>query len=408
MFSNKRLIVGIIALVAVTSVVSVLGSALVFSGLDYLNPKYEISFDPKAVSIENIRKFVQVRDVLKSEYYKTVDENNLVEGAISGMADSLGDPYTMYFNKEQMKVFMERSDGSYVGIGVSITMGNDGLLTIIEPFKGSPAEKAGMLQGDKIIRVGDKDVTAIRDEDIIISMIKGPENTGVKVTVYRPSEGKPIEFDMVRKRIKVENIRSEVLPGNIGYIRIIMFDSDISRYFEEHLNALLGQGIDALVIDVRDNPGGSYDQVVKIADRLLPKGLIVYTEDRRGKKVEEFSDPKQLELPMAVLVNDNSASASEILSGALKDHNKATLVGVKTFGKGLVQAVLPLSDGSGLKVTVSRYFTPSGVCIQDIGIEPNQTVQLPEKYNNMPVSQIPRGDDVQLQTAVEILKAKKQ
>lgn len=403
---NRKLLLGIILLVVSTSVLTFAVSAALFAAWGFFNSNQGITFDPGTVSPENVRKFNQVRSLLKNEFYQEVDENVLLEGAISGMADSLGDPYTVYFNREQMEQFTERSDGSYVGIGVTVTMDSSGLLTVIEPFDDSPAQKAGIQQGDKIIKVDDKDVSGIRDENMIISMIKGPENTKVKVTVYRPSEGKSIDFEMVRKRIKIVNVRSEVQNGNIGYIRIIMFDNEIARYFEEHLKKLLDQGIKGLVIDLRDNPGGSYDQVVKIADRILPKGLIVYTEDRKQNKHEEFSDEKALGLPLVILVNGNSASASEILAGAVKDHKVGTLVGTKTFGKGLVQQVVPLPDGSGLKLTVARYFTPSGVCIQDIGIEPDVIVEVPEQYSNVPISQIPKGDDIQLQTAFEMLKAK--
>lgn len=377
----------------------------IFAGCGLFKPRYDISFDPQSVSAENVKKFNQVRDILKKNYLENVDENTLLEGAIAGMAESLNDPYTVYFNKEQMKSFMEKSEGSYVGIGVSILMDNNGLLTIIEPFEDSPAKKAGILQGDKITRVDDKDVTAIRDENMVISMIKGQENTKVKITVYRPSEGKSIDFDIIRKRIKISNIRSEVLPGNIGYIKIIMFDGEIAKFFEEHLNKLLAQNIKGLVIDLRDNPGGAYDQVVKIADRLLPEGLIVYTEDRNKKGDVEKSDKNELNLPLTILVNGNSASASEILAGAVKDHHKGKLIGTKTFGKGLVQVVLPLEDGSGIKVTISKYFTPSGICIQGIGIQPDEVVEVSESYRDKPVSQIPRGDDTQLQTAVQVLKA---
>lgn len=404
MFGNRKRLLGVIAIVLATAVISFSAGAVVLYSWYNLYPRYEIPFDSKNVSIDNIKKFSQVRNILKDRYYEAVDENVLVEGAISGMADSLRDPYTVYFNKEQMKSFEEKSEGSYVGIGVSITMDNNGLLTIVEPFEDSPALKAGIKKDDKIVKVDDQDVTSIRDENMVISMIKGQENTKVKIGVLRPSEGKTLDFEMVRKKIKIVNIKSEVLQDNIGYIKLVMFDSDIAGDFEKHLNALLAKKIKGLIIDVRDNPGGSLDQVVAIADRLLPKGLIVYMEDKDKTKTEKNSNEKELDLPMAVLINGNSASASEILAGAIKDHNKGTLIGTKTFGKGLVQEVRNLHDGSGLKVTIARYFTPSGVCIQGIGIQPTVAVELPEKYKTLPVSQVPREDDTQLKKAMEILK----
>lgn len=405
MIKNKKLLVGIISLVLVTAIITFAISAVIFYGINYFNPKYQIAFDKSKVNITNVNKFNQVRSILEKSYYENVDENTLVEGAIAGMADSLKDPYTVYFTKEQMAMFTEEVAGSYVGIGVSISpVDKDGIVSIIEPFEGSPAKKAGVMQGDKIVKVDDKDIIGLRDENLVVKMIRGKEGTPVKLTVYRPSEGKYIDFDIVRKSIKIENIKSEVLPGNIGYIRLVKFDAEIANYFEQHLNKLLEKGITGLIIDVRDNPGGRYDQVVAIADRLLPKGTIVYTEDKNKKRRTEYSDDKELNLPLVVLVNGNSASASEILAGAVKDYNKGTLVGMKTFGKGLVQIDYPLGDGSGLKVTIARYFTPSGVCIQGIGILPNVEVQLPDKLKNMAVSQIPRNEDVQLQKAVEIIK----
>lgn len=378
----------------------------VFFAIRFFNPDYEISFDPKSVSISNINKFNQVRSILKNDYYQKVDENDLIEGAVGGLADSLKDPYTVYFNKEQMKSFMEKSEGSYVGIGISVNSDENGLLTVIESFEDSPAQKAGIIKGDKIIKVDDEDVTAIRDENMVISMIKGQEDTKVVITVYRPSLGKSFSFKIMRKRIKVDNIKSEVLPDNIGYIKLMMFDQEISKDFNNHLNKLLMQGIKGLIIDLRDNPGGSYEQVVAIADRLLPEGLIVYTEDRNKIKQEKKSDKAELGLPMVLLINGNSASASEILAGAIKDLEKGTLVGTKTFGKGLVQELRLLNDGSGIKVTVSKYYTPSGVCIQGIGIKPDMEVDVTSEYKDLPVSQIPRSKDIQLKTGVEVLKAK--
>lgn len=390
----------------VASILSASILAAGYAGWRYLNPRFTVNFDPASVKYDNIKKFSQVRDILKQDYYKKVDENILVEGAVSGLADSLRDPYTVYFSKDQMKSFMEKSQGSYVGIGVSVNTDSNGVLTIVEPFENSPAKLAGLKQGDKIIKVDDKDVTALRDESMIISMIKGAENTKVRLTVYRPSEDRTLSFEVTRKRIKASNIKSEILAGNIGYIKLVMFDSEIAGYFEKDLDKMLSKGIKGLIIDLRDNPGGSYEQVVAIADRLLPEGLIVYTEDRNQKRQEKKSDKRELGLPLVLLINGNSASASEILAGAVKDHGYGTLVGTKSFGKGLVQELKTLSDGSGIKVTISRYFTPAGVCIQGIGVKPDMEIDSPEEYSNLPVSQIPRNKDIQFRTAVEVMQGK--
>lgn len=411
MLRNKRLILGIIIIVIISSTITFFISSALFIGWGQINPGYNITFDPEKTSIDNVNKFNKVRNILRDLYYEDVDENKMLEGAISGMANSLGDVYTTYYTKEQMKKLMEissKSEEIYVGIGVNVIMDENGLLTIVEPFEGSPAKEAGMIRGDKIIKVNGEDVTDIKDQDMIISLIKGPENTSVKITVYRPSEVRSIDFDLMRKKIKyIINIKGDVLDKNIGYIKIVSFnDRNISKLFKEELNKLLKKGIKGLIIDVRDNPGGYYGEVVNIADRLLPEGIIVYTEDKNKKQEIEKSDKEELKLPMAVLINGNSASASEVLAGAIKDHNKGTLVGTKTFGKGLVQDVKILDDGSGIKVTIAKYFTPSGVCIHGIGIPPDVEVNLVEEYRNMPISSVPIAEDNQLKTAIEILKAK--
>ncbi len=402
---NRGLLLAAIILVVVTSMATFAVSALIFLGWGNINQGV-IYFNPDTVDQSIVAKFNKVRSILKNEYYENVDENKLLEGAIAGMADSLGDPYTAYYTKEEWKMYSESITGSYVGIGVSISLGEDNLVTIVEPFEGSPAEEVGMKKGDKIIRVDGKDVRGVKDGDAVVNMIRGPENTKVKITVYRPSNGEMLEFDLTRKKIKIANIKSRMLEDNIGYIRIVKFDSEINRYFNEHLNKLISNGMKALVIDVRDNPGGYYDQVVAICDRLLPEGTIVYTEDKYKRQDVKKSDAKELGMPIAVLINSNSASASEILAGAIKDHKKGTLVGTKTFGKGLVQASSTLDDGSGLKVTIARYFTPSGVCIHGAGIMPDIEIDVPEEYKDSPISDIPPEKDIQLKAAVENLKGK--
>ncbi len=401
---KKSLVIGAVLLVIGTAIITFLVSVFVVFNIN--QKPFSINFDPEKVSKGNIQKFNEARDILVNDFYEEVDQNVLVEGAISGMADSLKDPYTVYFTPEQMRKLMETSEKSeenYSGIGVAITLDNDGVVTVIEPFEGSPAIKAGVRQGDKIISVNGQDITALKDEDMVVKMIKGPEGTSVRITVYRPSEGRWIDFDIIRKTIKYEyNIRSTVLNGDIGYIRIISFmDNNLFRIFNQHLDELLSKNIKSLIIDLRDNPGGSLQQVVYIADRLLPRGLIVYTEDRNKIVEQKNSDEVELNLPMAVLINGNSASASEILAGALKDHKKAILIGTKTFGKGIVQELKSLNDGSGLKVTTSKYFTPSGVCIQGIGIKPDIEVVMPEEFKNVPVSQVPKDKDPQLIRAEE-------
>ncbi len=389
-------------MVVITALATFTVSALLFIGWSHFKPN-SIIFDTRTVSANNIRKFNKVRNLLKSEYYGEVDENKLLEGAIAGMVEALGDPYTAYYNKEEWQMLQEEVGGNYVGIGVVITTDEDGLITVVEIFKNSPAEKAGIKAGDKIIRVDGKDVKNL-SEDMVIKMIRGKENTKVAITLFRPSEEKTIELELTRQLVDIENIESRKLEQDIGYIRIIKFDTDIARDFKGHLNELMDRGIKGLIIDVRDNPGGLYDEVVEIADRLLPEGIIVYTEDKYGQKEVEYSDKDYLDMPLVLLINEYSASASEILAGAIRDHQRGTLVGVKTFGKGLVQEPISLGDGSGLKITVQKYFTPAGYCIHGKGIEPDIAVDAGEKYKNVSVSRIPIEEDRQLIRAVEVLK----
>jgi carboxyl-terminal processing protease len=401
MFKNRSNILTLVSLVVITALISFSISALIFNGWNKLNPN-SISFDKDSVSKENINKFNKVRDILKSQYYKNVNEDEMLEGAIAGMAESLGDRYTAYYTREKWQRFEQDLQGSFVGIGVTVRMDDNGLLNIVEVYDDSPAKKSGAIPGDRIVKVNGTDVTKMA-EDEIIKLIRGRENTKVMVTVFRESESRFIDLDIVRQKIKEENIKSRLLEGNIGYIRLIKFDSEIAKYFEQRLKQLEKQGIQGLIIDVRDNPGGYYRQVVTIADMLLPKCTIVYTEDKYKKKEYEYSDSEELKMPLAVLVNGNSASASEILAGAIKDNKKGLLIGTKTYGKGLVQASFTLDDGSGIKVTVQRYFTPSGVCIQGTGIQPDVKVDPEEQYDNYPVSRIPLEDDVQLKKAIELI-----
>jgi carboxyl-terminal processing protease len=308
-----------------------------------------------------------------------------------------------------MKKFMEESSGNYEGIGVLVSMDENYLLTVAEVFPETPAKEAGIKKGDKIVKVDQEDVTSIRDPDDIVKKIKGPPGTMVKITVFREEIKDYIDFDLTRQTINVSYISSRMLDDNIGYIRIKQFDNDISQDFRNHLNSLLAEGMKGLVIDLRDNPGGDYNEVVKICDMLLPSGLIVYVEDRYGNRREEFSDSNFVDIPMSVLINGYSASASEIMSAALKDYQKAVLVGTKTFGKGLVQQIdVRFPNGAGLKYTIAKYLTPSGLSIQDVGVEPDIEIMLDAEFRNTSIDDIPIEKDNQLQAAISEVRKKTQ
>ncbi len=404
---NRNLVYAVSVSVLITAFVTFVASFMLFYNLRYFNSAYTIHFDPEKVDAGSIRKFNEVRSLLNIKFYEEPDQNKMLEGAVAGMAYSLGDPYTVYYNREQFNAFLKastKSEENYVGVGIPIMLDENGIVTALDPYDDSPAKEAGVQQGDKIIKVNGQDIIGLRDDTIVADMIKGPEGTPVTITVFRPSEGRNIDFTLTRKRIKaIINISSTMLTDKIGYIKIRMFDNDIAKNFQKQLDKLLNQNMKGLIIDVRDNPGGSYEGVISIVDRLIPEGLIVYTEDRNKERKSRYSDSQELGMPIAVLINGNSASASEILAGALKDHNKGILIGTKTFGKGLVQEVHRLSDGSGLKVTVAKYYTPSGVCIQGTGIEPHIVMEMPEKYKGVSPSRIPRDEDVQLLKAISVI-----
>ena len=231
--------------------------------------------------------------------------------------------------------------------------------------------------------------------------IRGVPGTNVEVTVYRPEINDYITFNMVRQVINLVYIHSDMLEGNIGYIQLKLFDEDISYDFANHVNKLIMNGAKGIILDLRNNPGGDYEQVVRIADMIVPEGIIVYTEDRNGKREEKKSDANELNIPMTVLINEYSASASEILSAAIKEYGKGTLVGKTTFGKGLVQSIVRLEGGAGLKYTVSKYYTPSGVCIQDVGVTPDIEVENDQQYRYYSIEDIPEGEDRQLACAIQ-------
>lgn len=372
---------------------------------DWFRPQSAILLDSDKVGAEDTAAFNRVLSLIKTRYYKQVDEQDLFEYAIKGIAAGTGDPYTSYFTPEEMTEFLEDASGNYVGIGVGVNMDDSGLLTVGEVFPDTPADKAGMRIGDKIVKVDGEDVTGLSDASLIIAKIKGEAGTDVKVQVYRPADTQYHDFAMQRAAINTPNITSRLLENGIGYIRISQFDEDIARGFREEWNNLAAKGAKSLVIDLRYNPGGDYYQVCAIADMLLPEGLIVYTEDRAGKREERLSDAGALNVPMAVLVNGYSASASEILSASLQDYGKAVIIGEKTFGKGLVQTIdTKFTNGAGFKYTISTYYSPKGHNIQHEGVKPDIEIKLDETYAATALAKIPEGKDNQLSVAISEMR----
>lgn len=348
------------------------------------------------------KKLLAIESVINNYYVGDVNTEKLREGIYKGFVSGVGDVYTNYYTADEYASFMEKSSGVYAGIGIQMTLDSaDNTIMIVDVFEGSPAEEVGMLPNDKIIKVAGQTVTG-DDFSSLPNMVKGKIGSKVKITIYRPSEGKSYDLDVERRNITTASVESKMLKDNIGYIKIVQFEEITYDQFKKALDELTGEQMQGLIIDVRDNPGGLLKVTEKIADELVPAGIVVSTENKVGKNEVYYADDEYIDIPIAVLVNGNSASASEVLAGAIKDTGRGKLIGETTYGKGVVQSVIPLTDGSALKVTTAKYFTPSGVCIQGIGIEPDYVVTLPVEL--LTKSKLTEEEDIQLQKAVEVLK----
>ncbi|MCM1386075.1 MAG: S41 family peptidase [Bacillus sp. (in: Bacteria)] len=326
------------------------------------------------VNDDSITKLEAIEDVIDEYYYKEEDihTDEMIEGMYAGMVASLGDPYSVYYTAEEWQTLMQDTEGIYFGIGAYISLDKTtGFGKINGVIDNTPAQEVG-LREDDIIYMIDGEIAQGLELSEIVARIKGEEGTTVHLTIYRDGEDDYLEMDVVRKQIESPTVNYEMYDNGIGYIQITEFDDVTVDQFTEAMAVVKGSGAAGLILDLRSNPGGSLSAVVDIARQILPEGLIVYTEDRAGKRMEyTCSGENEWKLPLIVLVNGNSASASEILAGAIKDYGIGTLMGTKTFGKGIVQRILPLTDGTALKLTVSAYYTPKGNNIHNIGIEPD-------------------------------------
>lgn len=349
------------------------------------------------------KKLSEIEDLMNKYYLDEIDSGEVEACLYKGALAGLGDLYAAYYTQEEYQSLLDSTSGSYCGIGVEMSQNiATGIITVTRVFEGSPAGEAGMLPGDVFYMVEDTEVTG-EDLTKVVSLIKGEEFTDVTIYVAREGESDYLEFQVERRTIEVPTVSYEMLENQIGYIAISNFDDVTTDQFLQAMDALEAQNMKALIVDLRNNGGGLVSSVRDILDRLLPEGLLVYTEDKYGVRENEVSDAEHFfDKPMAVLINGNSASASEIFAGAIKDYEAGTLVGTKTFGKGIVQKIFPLSDGTGVKLTVSKYYTPKGNNIHGIGIEPDVEIELEESLKREAV--IPKDQDNQLQKALELLK----
>ena len=355
--------------------------------------------------ISNLETSLNKIQSLIDDYYlwsDEIDEDALIESAIEGYVEGLGDVYTEYIPEEDMEEFTEDITGSFVGIGIYM-IGDEETDSIVVyyPIPDSPAEQAGVQAGDIIKSVDGVEYT-YEDIDTIADNIKGEEGTTVTLVVER--DGEELEFEIERATINTNPITIEVLEDNIGYLKLPSFDTDTAEDFREKVEELQKQGCTSLIIDLRNNGGGILDETTDIADLLLEKGrTIITTKDKyENEEVIISEDEATFEMPVVILANENSASASEVLIGALKDNDRATIIGTTTYGKGVIQTVISLSNGGSLKLTTAEYYTPNGTAINGVGIDPDIEIELPDTVTN--IYSVDESEDTQLQAAIEFLQ----
>lgn len=358
----------------------VLIGAIGFSGF-MLGTNLDLGQGMKADDKELIGEMESLKGLLDNNFLFDYEEEDLYNGALKGMFANLGDPYTSYYPADEFTKLMENLDGRYKGIGVTVSASKEGTIKVIQVFEDSPAKEAGMKSGDIIKSVESKEFDAT-ELDKAVGLIRGEPGTKVKLEVIRISEDKPegeeIPMMVERRDVKVDTVFAENLSigdKNIGYLRLSAFDDITWDDFKEKYSKLKNSDIDGLVLDLRNNPGGSLDVCLNIADTFLDEGVIVTTEDKNGNVITEKSDSDMDDIPMVTLINENSASASEILAGAFKDRGRSKIIGKKSFGKGIVQKLFPLENGAGAKITISEYKTPNGEKINKIGVKPDVEVE---------------------------------
>ncbi len=337
-------------------------------------------------------KFFRALQVVKARYVEQVDTETLIAGAVKGMVSSLGDPHSIYMDAKMYKEFMVETEGSFGGVGMVLGV-KDKTLTVVSPIEGTPSDKAGIKSGDQILKIDGKD-TKDMALDEAVSKIRGPEGTTINLSVRHENE--PVkEIALTRSNIQIKTVAGKMLPDKIGYIRISMFNDNTGNDFAQKYKELEAEGMKGIILDLRDNPGGLLEESVKVASKFVPKGPVVSVVTRDGHRETHSSNLEAIKYPVAVLVNGGSASASEIVSGAIQDTASGTLIGTKTYGKGSVQTVLRLDSGA-IKLTIAKYLTPNDRSINGIGIEPDIKVEMDRDAKS----------DIQLDKAIDFVKEK--
>lgn len=350
------------------------------------------------------KKTGEIEELINAYYLDEIDGQKVEDTMYTGMVAGLEDPYSVYYSKEELESMEESISGAYSGIGATLTQDPDtGELSVVSCFDGTPAQEAGLQPGDVITGWNGNSVEGMELSELVSKIKTDPEE---QLTLEIERDGETLEVELTRREVQVPTVEYEMLDDQIGYIRLVEFDEVTADQFKEALEDLENQNMEKLIIDVRNNPGGVLQVVCDMLDQLLPEGLIVYTEDKNGNRKEYTSDEEhQFTKPLAVLANENSASASEIFAGAIQDYGIGTIVGTTTFGKGIVQRTFYLSDGTGVKLTVAKYYTPKGHDIHKKGITPDVEVELDEELKNQ--SSISHEEDNQLQKAIEVLQEEK-
>lgn len=401
-YEKKQKIYKIVMLIVIVSVVTFLATGVfMYKTMGGTKTKYVVlKGNGNSNSIDTILS--NFKDIINEKYLGEVNDEDLINGAIKGYIAGLNDPYTEYYTKEEMEEVTEETYGNFDGIGIYMTKDIETeYVLVLSPIEESPAEKAGVLPGDLIIKVDGEDIKGLA-LDSVTAKIKGVPGTKVKIEVLRGTETK--EYEIERKNVKINHVKTDILENNIGYIKLSTFDDGCSKEFETKYDELNKNNIKGLIIDLRSNGGGIVDEALEIIDLIVDKNeTMLITVDKNNK--EEISKAKKnpkITEPIVILTNETTASASEILAGALKDLGKAKIIGTKTYGKGVIQELITLSNGAGIKITTNEYYTPNRNKINEKGIEPDQKVELPKDLQNQ--LNIEKEQDTQLQKAIEILK----
>lgn len=396
----------IIMLVLLTTFITFMVTSLTLYTHFTRNPAYTVlTGESKENGTSGLEKYLsKVKKIIDEEYLwkEDINEDLLKDGAVEGYVKALGDEYTEYIPESEMEEFKEDINGSYTGIGIYMVVDKDtNKIIVYYPISDSPAEKAGIKSGDIIVSVDGVEY-GYEDFSKIADYIKGKEGTKVKLGIER--DGKKLDFEIERAKIEINLVTSKMIEENIGYVKLSSFDENAAKNFKEKVDKLVENGAKSLIIDLRNNGGGIVDSSTDIADFFLEKGKTIITiKDNKQKEEKTVAKQNQTySMPVVILVNENTASASEILTGALQENNRAKVIGTKTYGKGVIQTVIPLSDGSGLKITTGEYFTPKGTEINKKGITPDIEVKLPETVKS--VYAVIEKDDTQLKKANEELK----